>query len=212
MVSFEASEAAEVDPVTTRVEVELVASSSCTSLMAPSNLDTPLPKVDEISRKLNGIPRKKTHFNLNCVLGGSGSEAGGPGVTYFNGGGGSYSNLRVDNKCQLPEVTLPSSYFADDDDYNTMLETGKFLPFVFCKKKSKIDDVTHIQISTGAITRLIGPTDDHVFEFSIVEIYGGTHLAFTSNSSVRATRVVGDDTGKIIVGPHQMLDINGVSS
>ena len=54
--------------------------------------------------------------------GGSGSEAGGPGVTYFKAG--EYSNLRVDNKCQLPEITLPSSYYAAQSDYDAMLETG----------------------------------------------------------------------------------------
>ena len=55
-------------------------------------------------------------------LGGSGSEAGGPGVTYFRAG--AYSNLRVDNKCQLPSITLPNSFYATQDDYDTMLDTG----------------------------------------------------------------------------------------
>ena len=54
--------------------------------------------------------------------GGQGSEAGGAGVTYLEAG--DYRNLRVDNKCNLPEITMPSSHTATADDYATMLETG----------------------------------------------------------------------------------------
>ena len=183
MASCVATEATAVEAVTTRVVAALAASSWLCSAMETSNLATPSREVGELSCT---VAIQHCRFCDVTAAGGSGSEAGGPGVTYFNGDGGSYSNLRVDNKCQLPEVTLPTSYFADADDYDSMLETG-------------------------AITRLIAPSDDHVFEFSIVEIYGGAHLAFTANSSVSATMVVGDDTGKIIMGPGQTLDINGVS-
>ena len=65
---------------------------------------------------------------------------------------------------------------------------------------------------TGAITRLQAPNDDYQFEFSIVEIYGGAHLVFTGSVTVQSTRVVGDDTGAIVIGPSQTLDINGVSN
>ena len=60
-----------------------------------------------------------------CVTssGGQGSEAGGAGVTYLEAG--EYKNLRVDNKCNLPEITMPSSHTATADDYATMLETGE---------------------------------------------------------------------------------------
>ena len=63
----------------------------------------------------------------------------------------------------------------------------------------------------GAITRLQAPNADYVFEFSLVELYGGAHLAFTESVTVQSTRVVGDDTATIIIGPQQTLDIDGVS-
>ena len=64
---------------------------------------------------------------------------------------------------------------------------------------------------TGAIAQLQAPTPDYTFVFSLVEMYGGAHLAFPDNVTVESTMVVGDDTSTILIGPHQTLDINGVS-
>ena len=58
---------------------------------------------------------------------------------------------------------------------------------------------------------LNAPSEDYGFEFSIVEIYRGAHLAF-EGASMTSTQVVGDDTGAISVAPGQLLKIETVSN
>lgn len=52
---------------------------------------------------------------------------------------------------------------------------------------------------------------DVTHEFSLIEIYGGSHLVFETNTTtVTTARIVGDDTSYISMREGQTLDINEV--
>ncbi|XP_038052472.1 uncharacterized protein LOC119725183 [Patiria miniata] len=98
-----------------------------------------------------------------------------------------HKHLRIDNRCQRAKVTRPSGSRATAQDYADY-------------------------ISTGAIAYLLPATDDFVYEFTLIEIYGGAELTFDRNNTiVRSGEVVGDDTGYLHVAPNHTLDINKVS-
>ncbi|KAI0241655.1 hypothetical protein LSAT2_021877, partial [Lamellibrachia satsuma] len=92
-----------------------------------------------------------------------------------------YKNLRIDNKCQSPKVTMPTGTRANMEDY-------------------------HAYTATGAIAYLLPAIDDYEYTFTLVEVYGGAHLAFAGlETSVTTVSVVGDDTGYIHLAPRQTL-------
>lgn len=60
----------------------------------------------------------------------------------------------------------------------------------------------------GAVAFLIPKYDGFVFDFTLVEIYGGSHLTLEgSNVTVRSIKVIGDDTGHFHVGPYHTLEL-----
>ena len=61
---------------------------------------------------------------------------------------------------------------------------------------------------SGAIAFLIPEYDGFLYDFTLVEIYGGSHLTLGgSNVTVRSIKVVGDDTGHFHVGPSHALHL-----
>ncbi|KAL8620475.1 hypothetical protein ACOMHN_056867 [Nucella lapillus] len=112
--------------------------------------------------------------------GGSGAEPGGPGLIYLHGD--NIRNLRVDNRCQQPQVTEHGGTWADEASYLAYL-------------------------ATGAIAYLLPPAPHFTYDFTIMEIYGAAHLALSGNhTKVRAVQIVGDDTGHLHVPPGNTLD------
>lgn len=64
----------------------------------------------------------------------------------------------------------------------------------------------------GAIAYLLPAIDDYEYMFTLVEVYGGAHLAFAGlETSVTTVSVVGDDTGYIHLAPRQTLKYTEVS-
>lgn len=60
----------------------------------------------------------------------------------------------------------------------------------------------------GAVAFLIPKYDGFVFDFTLVEIYGGSHLTLAgSNVTVRSIKIIGDDTGHFHVGPYHTLEL-----
>lgn len=65
--------------------------------------------------------------------------------------------------------------------------------------------------TTGATAYIEAPADDHTFEFTHVEIYGGAHLWVNgTRAKVETLRIYGDDTGHLHIGPNQILEITEV--
>ena len=65
---------------------------------------------------------------------------------------------------------------------------------------------------TGATACIQAPADDHTFEFTYIEIYGGAHLWVNgTRTRVETFRIYGDDTGHFHIGPNQTLEITEVS-
>ena len=63
----------------------------------------------------------------------------------------------------------------------------------------------------GATASIQAPTDDHVFEFTHIEIYGGAHLWVNgTRATVETLRIYGDDTGHFHIGPNQTLELTEV--
>ncbi|XP_070535282.1 uncharacterized protein [Ptychodera flava] len=117
----------------------------------------------------------------------SNAEPGGPGVAYLSGTNPIHRNLRIDNKCQQAHVTRPTGDRATDEHYNEYL-------------------------STGAIAYLLPPTDDFIYEFTHVEVYGAAELAIFGNRTVvKSDHIYGDDTGYVSIGPYQYLELTAVS-
>lgn len=56
------------------------------------------------------------------LVGGTGYEPGGPGMTYFHGN--HVRNLRLDNKCQRPRVTEPASTSANQAQFESYKRNG----------------------------------------------------------------------------------------
>ena len=72
--------------------------------------------------------------------------------------------------------------------------------------------LTKHYVPTGAIAYLLPVTDDSEYFFTLVEVYGGAHLAFDGpQTSVTTVSVVGDDTGYIHLAPQQTLKYTEVS-
>ncbi|CAH1775844.1 unnamed protein product, partial [Owenia fusiformis] len=118
--------------------------------------------------------------------GGSGnSEPGGPGMTYFHKTSlPEYKELRVDNGCQSPRVTMPSGTTATQTEYDSYIETGA---------------IAHLMEASS-------------WTFDIIGIYGGAHLTYDGgNSTLTSTRIVGDDTGYLHVAPWNTLEWTEVS-
>ena len=64
---------------------------------------------------------------------------------------------------------------------------------------------------TGATACIQAPTDDHVFQFTHIEIYGGAHLWVNgTGATVETLRIYGDDTGHFHIGPNQTLELTEV--
>lgn len=60
----------------------------------------------------------------------------------------------------------------------------------------------------GAVAFLIPQYDGFLFDFTLVEIYGGSHLTLAgSNVTVRSIKVIGDDTGHFHVGPSHTFEL-----
>ena len=71
--------------------------------------------------------------------------------------------------------------------------------------------IFHIFFSSGAIFFLQATSDDHVFVFTHIELYGGTHMAVNgTRSKVETKRIYGDDTAHLHIGPGQTVEINEV--
>ena len=63
----------------------------------------------------------------------------------------------------------------------------------------------------GATAWINAPEDDHTFEFTHIEIYGGAHLWVKgTNTRINTERIYGDDTGHFHIGPGQTLEITEV--
>ncbi|KAK7475580.1 hypothetical protein BaRGS_00033169, partial [Batillaria attramentaria] len=117
---------------------------------------------------------------VQFTSGGSGAEPGGPGLAYLHGD--NIRNLRVDNNCQRPAVTEHGGTWADEAAYQ---------------------DYIH----TGGIAYLLPKTADYVYDFTILELYGGAHLTFSgTRTKVKAIQIVGDDTGHLHVAPSHTVE------
>ncbi|XP_052779121.1 uncharacterized protein LOC128216566 [Mya arenaria] len=127
------------------------------------------------------------HSGLIQAKGGSSGsgEAGGPGVSYLEGT--TIRNLRVDNGCQQPEVVEPSGDTAGDAEYAAYIDTG-------------------------AIVHLQPPSDNYVFEFTHVELYGGAHLTLNGTGiTLKTDFLYGDDSAHLHLGPGHKLEQTEVS-
>ena len=72
--------------------------------------------------------------------------------------------------------------------------------------------MTKHYVPAGAIAYLLPVTDDSEYFFTLVEVYGGAHLAFDGpQTSLTTVSVVGDDTGYIHLAPQQTLKYTEVS-
>lgn len=60
---------------------------------------------------------------------------------------------------------------------------------------------------TGGIAYLLPKTSDFVYDFTILEIYGGAHLTFNgTRTKVKSIQIIGDDTGHLHVAPGHILE------
>ena len=61
---------------------------------------------------------------------------------------------------------------------------------------------------SGGISFLLPTSDDFVYDFTIVEIYGGAHLTMNGTRiRVKSIKVVGDDTGHFHIPPYHTLEL-----
>lgn len=61
---------------------------------------------------------------------------------------------------------------------------------------------------TGAVAFLLPTSDGFVYDFTMVEIYGGAHLTVNgTNIHIKSVKVVGDDTGHLHIPPHHTLEL-----
>ncbi|XP_066271773.1 uncharacterized protein [Branchiostoma lanceolatum] len=125
--------------------------------------------------------------HIEAKGGTSSREPGGPGMAYMEGTNPVNKNLRVDNKCQQPTVTEPTGDRAGEEQFAQYIQTG-------------------------AIAYLFPPEDDFEYEFTLIEVYGSAHLTVKGNrTTIRATQVLGDDTGHVHLPPYHTLHITEVS-
>lgn len=63
----------------------------------------------------------------------------------------------------------------------------------------------------GGIVHILAPSADFVYDFDLIELYGGAHVAFTGEgTTVKTLALDGDDTGYVHIAPGQILEINEV--
>ncbi|KAI8481431.1 hypothetical protein Bbelb_408050 [Branchiostoma belcheri] len=125
--------------------------------------------------------------HIEAKGGSSSTEPGGPGMAYMEGTNPVNKNLRVDNKCQQPEVTMPTGDRAGEEQFAQYIQTG-------------------------AVAYLLPPEDEFEYEFTLIEVYGSAHLTVSGNrTTIRATQVLGDDTGYVHLPPYHTLHITEVS-
>ena len=66
--------------------------------------------------------------------------------------------------------------------------------------------------ASGAVAYLNPPSDNFVYNFTLIEIYGGGHLVFRrAGTEVKVDTIYGDDTGYIHVPPSNTLNMTGTS-
>ena len=64
---------------------------------------------------------------------------------------------------------------------------------------------------TGAVARLTAPSDDYVFSFTHVELYGAAHLTLNgTGTTLRTQSMYGDDTGHLHIGPGHKFELTDV--
>lgn len=64
----------------------------------------------------------------------------------------------------------------------------------------------------GAVAYLNPPSDNFIYDFTLIEVYGGGHLFFPrAGTEVRVDTIYGDDAGYIHVPPFNTLNMTGTS-
>ena len=64
----------------------------------------------------------------------------------------------------------------------------------------------------GAVAYLNPPSDNFIYDFTLIEVYGGGHLVFPrAGTEVHVDTIYGDDTGYIHVPPFNTLNMTGTS-
>ena len=64
----------------------------------------------------------------------------------------------------------------------------------------------------GAVAYLNPPSDNFMYNFTLIEVYGGGHLFFPrAGTEVRVDTIYGDDAGYIHVAPFNTLNMTGTS-
>ena len=77
---------------------------------------------------------------------------------------------------------------------------------------SLVFNIGHIFCSLGAVAHLNPPSDNFVYDFTLIEVYGGGHLVFPrAGTEVRVDIINGDDTGYVHVPPFNTLNMTGTS-
>ena len=72
-------------------------------------------------------------------------------------------------------------------------------------------EINQVLFSIGATAAIQAPADDHTFDFTHIEIYGGAHLWVNgTRTKIETQRIYGDDTGHFHIGPNQTLEITEV--
>ena len=62
-------------------------------------------------------------------------------------------------------------------------------------------------VHTGGVAYLLPPSDGFLYDFTILEMYGGAHLTFNGTATkVKAVQIVGDDTGHLHVAPGHTVE------
>ncbi|KAJ7340196.1 hypothetical protein OS493_002927 [Desmophyllum pertusum] len=140
---------------------------------------------------------------------------GGIGSTY--GGGGAGGRITRPNRCTWGQGGSGSNvehggpgviylYGKSPEVKNLRIDNKGLKPL------PSLSGDYNLFIYSGAVAYLNPPSDNFLYDFTLIEIYGGGQLVFPrAGTEVRVDTIYGDDTGYIHVPPFNTLNMTGTS-